>query len=159
MLSITHAMTGAYIATLYPEPLFYIPAAMAMHYLEDSVPHWDMAVASKKKSGESVMGKMIILGAVDLLLAAGLIFVVFQGAHWPTSWAEVNWPAWIGAGAGILIDVIEIPNSFFKKQPMLLKPFFKIHRAVHRKIFNFWWGLLPQVLIVGSIIWLVKFHP
>ena len=158
MLSITHAMTGAYIASLCPEPLFYMPVAIFMHYLEDSVPHWDAAMLCRKKDGEKSTSGLIFWGMTDLLVAGGLVFVVFQGLSWPTSWTEINWPAWLGAGAGILPDIIEVPNSFFKKKPAILKPFFKIHKAVHQKIYNFWWGFLLQALIVGSIIWLTKFY-
>ena len=151
MLSVTHATAGAYIATLFPNPLIYIPAGVALHYLGDSVPHWDAGVLPHHRSRTA----LIIAGSIDLLLAGLLVFFLFQKTI-PHSWAGINYHAWFGAGAGILPDVIEIPHSIFGLQPKFLQPFFKIHNRVHRKTTNFIWGIIPQILIIGSIIWLTN---
>ena len=151
MLSIIHGVTGAYLGTVCPQPLVYVPAAVALHFLEDAVPHWD--VGTGMHSGKRQKLTAFLLELIDLGLMVGVVFWLFQKTI-PSSWAEVNWPAWIGALAGISVDLVEFPNSFFGWQPALLRPMMKLHDRLHNSAGSVFWGLLPQVLVLGAVIYL-----
>ncbi|MBP7768684.1 hypothetical protein KA082_02515, partial [Candidatus Woesebacteria bacterium] len=71
MLSIPHALTGAFIASKFSNPLIYIPAAIAAHYLQDWIPHWDVGTGLSK--GTRKRSTAIMLELVDLAITGALI--------------------------------------------------------------------------------------
>ena len=72
MLSIPHALTGAFIASKVPYPLVYIPLTLACHYLQDWMPHWD--VGTGLSTGKRKRSTAILLELVDLAITAVLIY-------------------------------------------------------------------------------------
>jgi hypothetical protein len=148
MLSIPHALTGAFIASQLPHPALYIPLAMGMHYLQDWIPHWD--VGTGLSSGKRKRSTAIKLELVDLAITAGLIYWFWQ-SHSPTFLHHV----WLGAFFGLLPDFLEAPRNFLKWDPPLLKPFNDFHHSFHHSIPNIALGLAPQIAVVAAI-WFLK---
>ena len=148
MLSIPHSLTGAFLASTVPTPYLYIPGALAFHYLQDWVPHWDFGTGLS--TGKRTKRTAILLELGELVVTAGLIYVLFQRSH-----AEIQYHIWIGALAGILPDFIEAPRNFFKWEPFFLKPLNEFHGLFHTSTHNILVGLLPQVLTVAVIFWLI----
>ena len=158
MLSAVHGTTGAFIASLCPgQPWLYLPSAVALHYLEDAIPHWDLGTGMRRASRHRVL---ITAGleVFDLLAMFLIIFFLFQKS-WPTTWAEINWPVWIGALGGILPDLLESPSSFFHVKLKPLAPFMKLHAKAHSSLALPLYGLLPQLLILISIAYLALTYP
>lgn len=148
MLSIPHALSGAFIASKIPHPLIYIPAALALHYLQDWMPHWDFGTGLS--SGKRKRATAIVLEVGDLVVTAALVYF-FWKEHVGTS---LFWHICAGAFAGLLPDFIEAPRNFLKWEPWCIKPLNKFHGLFHHSIPNIIHGLIPQVIIVVVIYFL-----
>ncbi len=145
MLSISHSLTGAFIATKLPNPLLYIPLTLASHYLEDWILHWD--VGTGLSNGTRKKSTAILLELGDLALSVVLIYWLFQASS-PTLAIH----AWIGAFMGLLPDFVEAPRNFLKFNPWWLKPFNDFHHGFHHSTPNMLLGLAPQVVVFGLIL-------
>ncbi len=99
----THAVVGASLAVLAPNPLVGGVLAFASHFVLDAIPHWDYKLASARKDPNNSLNNDLILGlnfigdlvkiGFDLLLGSVIALVVFG---W---WQGVDWHL---LGAGIL---------------------------------------------------------
>jgi hypothetical protein len=147
MLSISHSITGAFIATHLPHPLLYIPLIFASHYLEDWIPHWD--VGTGLSSGKRQRGTAIKLELIELAITFVLVFLFWQYGH-----ATLSWNAWIGAGIGLVPDFLEAPRNFLKWEPKIIRPLNELHGMFHHSTPNILFGLAPQVVVVVAIFFM-----
>ncbi len=147
MLSISHSLTGAFIATKLPHPLLYVPLIFASHYLEDWIPHWD--VGTGLSTGKRKKKTAILLELVELGIAFSLVY-----AFWQAGSSTLNFNAWMGASVGLLPDFMEAPRNFLPWEPGILKVFNNIHGLFHHSTLNIAFGLAPQVIVVGMIYFL-----
>lgn len=148
MLSISHALTGAFVASKLLHPGLYVPVALGLHYLEDWIPHWD--VGTGLSNGKRTRRAAILLELVDLAVTVGLIYL-----FWGVSGVGVSWHIWLGAFVGLLPDFIEFPRNFFNYEPGFIKTLNKFHGKFHHSIPNVVKGLVPQILLIGAI-WLLR---
>lgn len=75
MTGTNHAIFGSLIAAINPDPVFAIPAALASHFVLDSLPHY----------GAGDISKIFKILRIDIAVA-GLFFagiIIAQPAHWP----------------------------------------------------------------------------
>ncbi|NCN07024.1 MAG: hypothetical protein GW946_04270 [Candidatus Pacebacteria bacterium] len=151
MLSIPHALTGAFVASQFPSPVYYVPGAFGLHYLQDWIPHWDFGTGLS--TGKRKKSTAILLELCELVVTFALIYFVFQYGK-----TEIQYHIWAGALMGIMPDFIEAPRNFLKWEPFFLKPLNEFHGLFHNSTHNKFAGLLPQVLTVLVILWLV-FRP
>ncbi|EKD43638.1 MAG: hypothetical protein ACD_72C00193G0001, partial [uncultured bacterium] len=79
MLSVSHAVTGAFIAAKLPHPALYVPLILASHYLEDWIPHWD--VGTGLSNGTRKRSTAFILEIFDLAIALGLVYLFWQAGQ------------------------------------------------------------------------------
>lgn len=144
MLSVSHALTGAFIAVKVSNPYLAIPLILLSHYLEDMVPHWDVGTGLTKgvKSPMDAFRHEI----VDLALAGVLVIVMFR-SH------EII-PYW-GAFLGLLPDFLKAPRNFWKWEPRWLAPLNRFHHSFHHSIPRVWDGLAPQILLL-IILWIFR---
>lgn len=152
MLSISHAVTGAFIAVSIPEPSVAVPLILMSHYLEDAVPHWDAGtgLSSGKKSA-----KTALLHEIPDLILAGIAVLVFfpLPTYDPSALPElIRLPQIWGAFLALLPDFLEAPRNFLKKEPWFLKPVNRFHKSFHHSIPHIPAGLAPQVLTL-ALLW------
>lgn len=147
MLSISHALTGALIASKIHNPLISIPLVLASHYLEDWILHWDVGTGLSK--GTRKKRDAIVLELGDLAITAVLIFVLFQQGK-----TGIQTDAYMGAFFGLLPDFLEAPRNFLKFNPWWLKPFNDFHHGFHHSTPNMLLGLLPQFVVLVLVIFL-----
>lgn len=148
MLSISHAATGAFLAAKLQNPVLYIPATLASHYLEDWILHWD--VGTGLSNGSRKRASAFIMELLDLALAVVLIYWMFR------DFSNALQPhIALGAFMGLLPDFIEAPRNFLKWNPWFLKPFNDFHHSLHHSTPNILLGVAPQVLLI-AILWAVK---
>ena len=148
MLSISHSVTGAFIATKLPHPLLYIPLIFASHYLEDWIPHWD--VGTGLSSGKRKRTTAIALELGELAITVAIVYWFWQSGQ-----ATLNINAWAGAFVGLVPDFMEAPRNFLRWDPPFIKPLNRIHALFHHSTPQIAFGLLPQFLVVSSI-WFLK---
>jgi len=145
MLSISHMLTGAFIASKVPLPAVYVPLSLSAHYLCDWIPHWDVGTGlsnnTRKKS------TAILLELVEMAIAIIMIYFIFQKGH-----AEIQWHIWIAAFVGILPDFLEAPKNFLNWEPNLTKKLNDFHGQFHSSTANMILGLAPQVVLIVAII-------
>jgi len=147
MLSISHALTGAFIATKIQQPLVYIPLAFSVHFFEDWIPHWDAGTGLG--TGKRTRFQAFIYGSVDLAIA-GVLILLFWGFGDFTTLIH----AMIGGFACLLPDFMEAPKVFLKIKIPGLKPLSHLHEKFHCSVPNIWIGLTPQLILWGLIWWL-----
>lgn len=156
MLSISHAVTGAFIAVKVGNPALAIPLILLSHYLEDAIPHWDAGTGLG--SGQKSRHAAFIHGSIDLVLAGILIFVFFSPHITlpldPKSSLLISTPLW-GAFAGLFPDFLEAPRNFLKYEPWFLKPLNRFHHSFHHSIPRTLDGLAPQILLL-VILWIFR---
>jgi hypothetical protein len=148
MLSISHTITGAFIASKLPHPALYIPLTLASHYLEDWIPHWD--IGTGLGNGKRKRRTAFFLELIDLAIAFGVVYLFWQAGK-----DEILYHVWIGAFTSLIPDFLEAPRNFLKWEPFFLKPINKFHSWFHLSIANKVMGLTPQIITVG-LIWLIK---
>ncbi len=144
MLSISHSLTGAFIASKLPSPLLYIPLIFLSHYLEDWIPHWD--VGTGLSNGKRSRKTAILLEIGELAITFGLVYWFFQAGQ-----NTINANAWMGAFIGLVPDFLESPRNFLKWEPGFIKPLNQVHAMFHHSTPNIIFGLIPQALVVGFI--------
>ena len=147
MLSISHAVTGAFIASKVGHPALYIPLTLASHYFEDWVPHWD--VGTGLSTGRRKRSTAIGLEILELCVTLGLIYW-----FWQLGKTEVQWHIWLAALVGLVPDFIEAPRNFLKWEPFFLKPLNDFHHLFHHSTLNMVVGLAPQVVLLVAVYFL-----
>ena len=144
MLSISHSVTGAFIATKLPHPLLYVPLIFASHYLEDWIPHFD--VGTGLSNGTRKRRTAILLEFVDLGLALGLVYLFWQFGS-----SNLNVNAWMGAFVGLVPDFLEAPRNFLRWEPPIIKPLNELHCLFHHSTPNIAFGLTPQLMVLATV--------
>ena len=148
MLSISRAATGAFLAAKLQNPVLYIPAILASHYLEDWILHWD--VGTGLSNGTRKRSHAFVLELIDLVLAIGVVFLMFRDSA-----VGVQPQIYFGAFLGLLPDFLEAPRNFFNWNPKFLKPLNSFHHSLHHSTPNVLRGLIPQVILL-ALLWAMK---
>jgi hypothetical protein len=148
MLSISHTLTGAFIASKLPDPTLYIPLTLASHYFEDWMPHWD--VGTGLSNGKRKRKTAIMLELVELAISVGLLYLFWQHGQ-----ASIQWHIWIAAFVALIPDFLEAPRNFLRWEPDLIKPLNNFHNLFHHSTMNKVVGLTPQILLVIAV-WLFR---
>lgn len=145
MLSISHSLTGAFIASIFPHPAIYVPLTFAAHYLEDWIPHWD--VGTGLSNGHRTRQAAITMEIIELVVTIGLVYLFWQHGN-----AEIQYHVWLAAFLALVPDFMEAPRNFLKWEPFFFKPFNEFHGLFHHSTRNKLVGLTPQI-----VLWLVIF--
>lgn len=149
MLSISHGLTGAFLAAKLTNPVLFVPLTLASHYLEDWIPHWDVGTGlstGKRKRHTAILLEFGDLFIMVVLIAAFAWFANIPWQHW--------WLLAAGAFIGLLPDFMEAPRNFLKWEPSFLKPFNNFHGRWHHSTPHMLFGLLPQFVVIALIFWL-----
>jgi len=149
MLRTPHFLAGAVIASKVS--VFWPAALMALviHFVLDAIPHKDTI------GGMHINTKNIILNIIDVIFALGLFFILIKKDLW--SYAFI-----IGA-ISVLPDIVELPGLIWLKwfKLPIIKQFHYWHTEVlqySRKEINWFWGLLPQVIVVAVLVVIAITH-
>ncbi len=155
MLSISHAVTGAFIAVKIGNPFLAIPLILLSHYLEDAVPHWDVGTGLTKgvKSPWTALQHEVF----DLALAGILVIIYFplSSYHLSSIVYHLQDPQIWGAIFGLLPDFLEAPRNFWKYEPAWLAPLNRFHHGFHHSIPRIWDGLAPQFILL-IVLWIFR---
>ncbi len=156
MLSISHAITGAFIAVKVGNPYLAIPLILLSHYVEDAIPHWDAGTGLG--NGSKSRSKALKHGVIDLILAGILVFIFYPSTVQSLFTSPASFiflaPIW-GAFFGLFPDFLEAPRNFAKYEPFYLKHINQFHHSFHHSIPRVIDGLAPQLLLL-SILWVLK---
>ncbi len=156
MLSISHAVTGAFIAVKVGNPVLAIPLILLSHYLEDAVPHWDVGTGLTNGTRSR---RTAFLGEIGDLVLAGILILAFypfviHNTLTMNFGLQAMAPIW-GAFFGLLPDFLEAPRNFLKYEPKWLHPLNQFHHNFHHSIPRMWDGLSPQILLL-TVLWILR---
>lgn len=155
MLSISHTLAGAAIATHVHNPYLAIPLILASHYLLDAIPHWDAGTGLS--NGDKSVHTAILHEIPDLLLSTILVLIFFPPL--PSTFSSFSsifsYPPFWGAFVALLPDFLEAPRNFLHWEPRWLTPINRFHHSFHHSIPRLLDGISPQLLLL-MIIWLTR---
>jgi hypothetical protein len=151
MLSISHAVTGAFIASALPHPLLFIPLAFISHFVLDYIIHYDIGVTIKTHHLSKI--QIVFWESLDLLGA-----VILVALFWQQTPDHFTWQIWLGALAAITPDIIESTDYFFSRPLKILQPFYHFHHTYHHSTKNVFLGLLTQVILILALGYTVIFN-
>ena len=142
MLSIAHGTTGALIATYIPNPFISTPIILAVHFLQDHIPHWDFGqgLSKKKKSKKTAFYQELL---IDFPASILLVYLFFRSGS-----PETLQLAFYGWFIALLPDFLEFPYLFLGWRFWPLKQVDKLHKQVHHSIPNKFKGLWPQAATI-----------
>ena len=153
MLHTPHFLVGVAIATQIPDPIPATIAAVASHFVLDAIPHADYLGKPKITSAN-----VAIMVADGGLAITALVFLVSP---------EMLWYAFFIGVMANLPDLIEFPGFIWKRWRTLpiIKQFSNWHGTTlqykrelpfaNNSWQHWFWGLLPQVILVATLIYLI----
>lgn len=142
MTATSHALIGASLATTIANPVIGIPLAIASHFAADLVPHWDAGTNHRQKSAL----RLKIEATLDVLLGFALVLILFR------TQALAN-PVYMFSMviAAQLPDWLAAPDSMFNLKVPPFSWMYKIGHETQTRM-QLPWGLVTQVVIVGTIV-------
>ena len=140
MLITPHAVAGATIGALLPNPLLAIPVAIGSHFILDSIPHWQETLAPYTPTR-----KTYIRIPFDAALALGLIALI---THWHPESVSLIWICAAFANAPDL-DTIVIIFPHLKRG--LVEKFWDFHCKIQLETSSLW-GVVTQVVLVAGCL-------
>lgn len=138
MLVTTHLLTGAAIASLFPDPRISIPLAFASHFILDKIPHSQPAYKPWK-----VTKRVVILEVFDVLMGFSTLLIV-------TYFVGFTKNIWAGAIVAAMPDLdgflyIKSLRKYLKT--FLFQKWSKFHEGIQNETPKFI-GKVIQVAIV-----------
>lgn len=140
MLDASHALIGASLARLIPDPALGLPLALLSHFLGDVVPHWDLRTRHIKRSKLATIALSLADAGVGYALG-----IIFFAASVPLVYLLLM------MFVAQLPDWLEAPWHIFN---WTFPPFSWIKKLQSRLHFkqDLPWGLFWQVLIAAVLV-------
>jgi len=140
MLASSHALIGASLAQLIPNPVLGYPLAFGFHFLADLIPHWDFRTRQAQRPKLNTVFICLADAAIGFWLG-WLIFKVTVPLTYLFPMMFVSQlPDWL-EGPYHIFDWDFPPFSSIKK----------LQSKLHQKL-DLPWGLIWQILIVALIV-------
>lgn len=145
MLLTPHTLVGVTVASAIPNPFIAIPVAFALHFLGDSVPHWDFFSNTPKEDRLKGWRLPAVIIDFGVGLAVGLIFTLH--ALWVRHDSSLALNIFLCSAASTLPDALEIPHIFMGANDPFTRFVLKIQ---HRMQFQapLPWGLISQAVVI-----------
>lgn len=138
MLTTPHAVTGAAIATLVPNPVVAIPLAILSHYALDTVPHWQETLAPYTPTT-----KTWIRIPIDIALSLTLVYLIAR--HHPAQ-IGVIWASAIAANVPDLDSLLVLTPALLQKG--IIKKYWDWHCNIQNETSS-WFGVVTQLIVIS----------
>ena len=147
MLIAPHAVTGATIAVLFPNPAVALPLVVASHFVLDIIPHWQEVITNDYKLTKATFFRV----PVDFLLAVVFVWKIAQ-MH-----LDQFYLVWLSAVVGNAPDLDVLLTNIKPKilQVNLFRRYYDWHCRIQKETKSFV-GVLTQLAIILSCFWLVR---
>jgi len=167
MILTTHALTGAALGKLIPNPILAFIAGFLSHFLFDAIPHWHYYLRSKVKESlyrdeDMVIGRAFIIDlfviGFDFVLGIAAAILIFQG------WDGFSHPSLsiLSAAVGaVLPDILLFAAWKIKKEPLLaLRRFHKWMHARTNLDERPFFGILSEgvcaAIVIALAFWILS---
>lgn len=135
MLDASHAIIGASLSKLIPNPYIGFPVSLASHFLADLCPHWDFMTRKTKRSKLTI----IVISLTDAFIGFTLGYLIFKSTV----------PLWYLFSMMLtaqLPDWLEAPYHVFNFNFPPFSSIKKLQSKLHSKM-DFPMGLITQVVV------------
>ena len=136
MLDASHAIIGASIAKLVPNPYLGLPLNLILHFVFDITPHWDLRTRKTTRSKLNV----IVLSLTDAFIGFSIGYLLFN-QHIPLPYL------FLSMFIAQLPDWLEAPYHIFDWNFPPFSSIKKLQSRFHHKL-DLPWGLIIQISIV-----------
>jgi hypothetical protein len=153
MLELPHAMVGAAIAAVFPNPLISLPLSLTSHFVLDYIPHWEPHITSEKRKLGHFSFPTFIIVTIDSLLALS-IGTYLALKFLPNTGQFLNILAC--SFTSVAPDVVEIPYFIFNRRPRWIMRLLKF-QSIHQHNTGIFWGGLTQVIIIFASLTVIYF--
>jgi hypothetical protein len=143
MLAASHALIGASIAQIIPNPYLGLPLSLLSHFLGDLIPHWDFRTRKVKRKKLTT----ITVSLTDAAIGFGL-GLIFFGSQIPLKYLVAM------MFAAQLPDWIEAPFHILEWNFPPFSSIKKLQSRLHNKK-DLPWGLALQLLVVVALLYFV----
>jgi len=161
----THMIVGTAVASLFPNnPALGFGAAFLSHFVLDTIPHWDYAIAMKNGSSDIKdmdieFNKSFVKSFVKISSDVALGFIISLILIFTLHFS--SWPALMaGCLGGMMPDFLQLVYMKFKHEPFLSLQ--KFHRWIQKdrgyKIKNPVFGVLTQIIVVFFVVWMIYLY-
>lgn len=140
MLVTSHALIGAALAKLIPNPWLGYPLALLSHFAADLTPHWDFRT---RKTNRSILNT-IIISLADAFIGFLLGWLIFKSKI-------NNFYLFSMMFMAQLPDWLEAPYLIFNWQFPPFSTIKKLQSRLHYKL-DLPWGLIIQISLIILII-------
>jgi len=144
MLEASHAIIGASLAKLIPNPYIGLPLSLFSHFLGDLFPHWDFN--TRKKWGKVSKLKLITISLTDAGFGFFIGYMLFF-SHVPL------WYLFSMMFTAQLPDWLESPYFVFNWKFPPFSLIKKLQSQLHWKL-DYPLGLITQIIAVLLILFL-----
>lgn len=145
MLTTAHAVTGATIGVLIPNPWIAVPLALGSHFILDSIPHWQETLAPYVPTK-----KTYIRIPLDVALSVALVVLI---TVWHPAATTHIWMSTIAANVADA-DTLTILLPSIRRG--LIAQFYDWHCNIQRETSSIW-GIFTQTGLV--VLCLVATYP
>lgn len=136
MLDASHAIIGASLAKIIPNPYIGFPVSLISHFVADLCPHWDFMTRKTKRSKLNI----VLISLMDAFIGFAIGYLIFRST-------VPNWYLLSMMFTAQLPDWIEGPYHVFNFNFPPFSSVKKLQSKLHFKM-NLPWGLVVQVVVV-----------
>ncbi len=156
----THAIVGAAVGRLIPNPLGAIVAGFISHFAIDAIPHWQYNLASMVHRDGPMEDDMVInrkfagdLARTGLDFALGMVLslLLFQGTSLDNL-VYNSLPLLAGAVGGVLPDALQFVYFKIRREPLTTLQ--KLHNWAHagKNLDAFPYGIASQLIVAAIAV-------
>lgn len=144
MTATTHALTGASLGSLIPNPFLALFLSLVSNFLLDLLPHWDVGTGWRQRRKFLTF----IFAGIDVLVGFSLGFWLFGN--------QIDLPyLFLLMLTATLADWLEAPYLFLNWNFPPFSWFYQLQSKLHWRDGTFW-GIVSQIVIVVPLVFLAK---
>jgi hypothetical protein len=143
MLDASHALIGASLAKLIPNPYLGLPLSLISHFLTDLIPHWDLHTRSEPRPKTQLIMFSLCDAGLGYLLGY-LLFPQVSFYYLMSMMFVAQLPDWL-----------EAPFHVFHWHFPPFSSIKKLQSRLHCKL-GLPWGLITQVLTILAFVFLAQ---
>ena len=144
MLVLPHVATGVALGALIGDPLIVVPAAIASHFVLDSIPHWQETMAPYHPTWKTYLRIPI---DISLAIALTLYAVHIQ----PTALPAIL----LGAIFASIPDIDVITVKLPAMQRGIIKRYWDWHCRIQREVTTLW-GVTTQLVVLSTCMLVIQ---
>ncbi|KKU31645.1 MAG: hypothetical protein UX44_C0004G0009 [candidate division WWE3 bacterium GW2011_GWA1_46_21] len=145
MLLTPHTLVGVAIATAVPNPYISVPLSFVLHFVGDTVPHWDFFSNSEKHQRIQGWRPLAVMADLIVGVAVGLTFTLY--ALWVAGNSNLALNIFLCGVASVLPDALEGPYIYMENEPKLLSYITWLQKRIQFQA-PLPWGVISQAIVV-----------